>query len=122
MRGEVVVVFGGCHNEGGVGCGDDGGMTRMVVRGVGKGGDGSGGDAGWMMMVARKGEWYGGSNRLGDGDRFWVHRKRSPEKFSGGGGWWPAAMAGGQRRRLVAGGGRLVAGGSWGGGRRVAGI
>ncbi|GKE59087.1 hypothetical protein Tco_1498272 [Tanacetum coccineum] len=35
---------------GGVGCGDDGGMTRMVVRGVGEGGDG----VAWDGDVAAK--------------------------------------------------------------------
>nr|GEX45034.1 hypothetical protein [Tanacetum cinerariifolium] len=45
------------------------------------------------VVAARGGEWYGGSNRSGDGDRFWVRRKRLPEKFSGDGG-------GGGRRQL----------------------
>nr|GEU71820.1 ribonuclease H-like domain-containing protein [Tanacetum cinerariifolium] len=49
------------------------------------------------VVAARGGEWYGGSNRSGDGDHFWVHRKRSPEKFSDGdgdGGWPKVVVAG----------------------------
>nr|GFA88949.1 hypothetical protein [Tanacetum cinerariifolium] len=55
--------------------------------------DVSGGDGEEMKMVraARDGEWGEGTSRSGDGDRFWVRRKRSPKKFSGGGGLWPAA-------------------------------
>nr|GEV45252.1 hypothetical protein [Tanacetum cinerariifolium] len=76
-------------------------------------GDGEGADAGKMMKriggwwcwrwgergngdwcddfraeMKRRGgvEWYGGSNRSEDGERFWVRQKRSPEKFFGGGG------------------------------------
>nr|GEY18704.1 hypothetical protein [Tanacetum cinerariifolium] len=82
------------------------GGEELVVEGDSGGGEDVGGVGGglwwsrWLwyaaVVAACGGEWYGGSNRSGDGDRFWVRRKRSPEKFSGGGG-------GGQ---LVAGGGR----------------
>nr|GEZ50333.1 hypothetical protein [Tanacetum cinerariifolium] len=55
------------------------------------------------VVVARGGEWYGGSNRSGDRDRFWVRRKPSPEKFSGGegGDGWPAVVVAGKGERRV---------------------
>nr|GEY21353.1 hypothetical protein [Tanacetum cinerariifolium] len=51
-----------------------------------------------VVVVARGGEWCGGSDRSEGGEHFWVRQKRSPEKFSGGDG----VVAGG------GGGGRLV--------------
>nr|GEX38541.1 hypothetical protein [Tanacetum cinerariifolium] len=44
--------------------------------------------------AARGREWCMGSDRSGDGEHFWVRRKRSPEKFSSGGGrrWWRLAV------------------------------
>nr|GEV18281.1 pyruvate kinase [Tanacetum cinerariifolium] len=53
------------------------------------------------VVVAREGEWYGGSNRSGDEDRFWVRLKRSPKKFSGGRGGgrrWPTGRRLGRER------------------------
>nr|GEZ59795.1 hypothetical protein [Tanacetum cinerariifolium] len=56
-------------------------------------------DSGGGVRTARGGEWHSGSSRSGDGDRFWVRRKCSPEKVfrrrrrwwvTGGGGGWPA--------------------------------
>nr|GEZ02911.1 hypothetical protein [Tanacetum cinerariifolium] len=43
-------------------------------------------DSGGGVRTACGGEWHSGSSRSGDGDRFWVRRKCSPERFSSGGG------------------------------------
>nr|GEU55566.1 hypothetical protein [Tanacetum cinerariifolium] len=51
------------------------------------------------VVAVHGGEWFGGSNRSGDEDRFWVRRKRSPKKFSDG-----SDGGGGGGRRVVAGG------------------
>nr|GFB32242.1 hypothetical protein [Tanacetum cinerariifolium] len=75
----------GDGGEDGVGGGqrgsDEGGVAAGVVTAV--------------VVVARGGEWCGGSDRSGDGESFWVRRNHSPEKFSGGGRrWWRWWLAG----------------------------
>nr|GEV57324.1 putative reverse transcriptase domain-containing protein [Tanacetum cinerariifolium] len=65
----------------------EGNEVRMVVRWMGVAAE----VVTAVVVVARGGEWCGGSDRSGDGESFWVRRNRSPENFFGGGGWWPAA-------------------------------
>nr|GFB80268.1 hypothetical protein [Tanacetum cinerariifolium] len=67
------VVAGGSREGGG----DDDGYKVVVAAAVDR-------DEGGV--TTRGGDWYGGSNRSGDRDHFWVRQKRSPEKFSGSGG------------------------------------
>nr|GEX11633.1 hypothetical protein [Tanacetum cinerariifolium] len=71
------------------GVGDE---VRMVVRWMGV--------AAEVVVVAREGEWCGGSDRSGDGKSFWVRRNRSRENFSRGGGWWWPVEGGVVNRRL----------------------
>nr|GEY62345.1 hypothetical protein [Tanacetum cinerariifolium] len=69
LRWEMAWSGGWCGNSG-----DDGGYKVVVRLWWGYGGG-----------AARGGEWGSGSSRSGDGEYFWVCRKRSPKKFFGGG-------------------------------------
>nr|GEY42411.1 hypothetical protein [Tanacetum cinerariifolium] len=60
---------------------------KMVRRLRWWGGGGNGVKA--VVVVARDGEWHGGSNRSGDGESFWVRRKSFPTAAAGGRLWWP---------------------------------
>nr|GEX06948.1 hypothetical protein [Tanacetum cinerariifolium] len=67
----------------------EGNEVRMVVRWMGVAAD----VVTVVVVVARGGEWCGGSDRSGDGESFWVRRNRSPKNFFSSGGWWPTAAA-----------------------------
>nr|GEU81808.1 putative reverse transcriptase domain-containing protein [Tanacetum cinerariifolium] len=66
-----------------------------------------------VVVVARGGEWCGGSDRSEGGEHFWVRRKRSLEKFFGGGGVVAGGGGGGGGRLVGEEGGRTL--GSQGG-------
>nr|GFB68121.1 hypothetical protein [Tanacetum cinerariifolium] len=53
-----------------------------------------------VRVAVHGGEWYGESDRSGDGKCFWVRRKSSSENFSGGGSSGGRRRPAGGRQRL----------------------